>query len=732
MSAALAPVSDRVDRARDRGEPSARAEDASAARRPRYELTTRARADIAFETFDALASRARVEVTRGADEDADVCATRRVDRAREVRCPRVITETRSGPDGAPRYRRYVRERLLGRGGFAAVFAVREMSTGRELACKVIAKSTLTKPRQWKKMKTEIEIHARARNERVVRFERCFEDERHVYILMEMCSSKTLWDIVKARGGMGETHAACYVREALTATAHLHSIRIVHRDLKLGNLFLTQEGLEEIDAAGPGWNDALGKRGGPGRLKIGDFGLACVLEHRGDRRKTICGTPNYIAPEVLRGKDGVGHSYEVDTWSLGVILYTLLYGTPPFQSKDVKLTYKRIRENDYEFPEEPLVSDSTKALIRAALHPEPSKRPSLAQFAAHPFMRLGARDWSLENELVAAPEPALIMDKPSINVKSRKLQERDNVVSNTNDAPLRSPLQTIDQNAPNHHAPSPRAEAKRERFSPEDAHNRDADRALLSTKLQVMSLDAPSSEAREMLGYFPKLWVDSWIKWEYTRDYGMPYQLSDGTVGVYFNDDSSMVFMTDADDSPVVYTPPANERESSTRRDGDGDNSGETKRANVRIIGRTIINPDDARSMYGRAVAKKVLLAIHFRAYFLGKIEDTMNAVVRSCGGLRSVDDARLRSPHAMPPYVKHWTQSSKGISWRLSNKTIQTNFEDGSEMLISTTYRLVVRNDPRLGEQTIHSLDADNATFPQQLVDGLKHVQRVLPALCTE
>jgi len=77
------------------------------------------------------------------------------------------------------------------------------------------------------------------------------------------------------------------------------------------------------------------------VKIGDFGLATKLEFEGDRKRTICGTPNYIAPEILEGK--TGHSYEVDTWSTGVIIYTLLIGKPPFETSDVKTTYQRIKK-----------------------------------------------------------------------------------------------------------------------------------------------------------------------------------------------------------------------------------------------------------------------------------------------------------------------------------------------------------------------------------------------------
>lgn len=93
------------------------------------------------------------------------------------------------------------------------------------------------------------------------------------------------------------------------------------------------------------------------LKLGDFGLATKLEFDGEKKRTICGTPNYIAPEVLDGK--VGHSFEVDVWSLGVIIYAMLIGKPPFETPDVKTTYRKIKMNQYSFPEQVQISDSAK-------------------------------------------------------------------------------------------------------------------------------------------------------------------------------------------------------------------------------------------------------------------------------------------------------------------------------------------------------------------------------------
>ncbi|KAJ3055321.1 Cell cycle serine/threonine-protein kinase cdc5/MSD2, partial [Rhizoclosmatium hyalinum] len=130
-----------------------------------------------------------------------------------------------------------------------------------------------------------------------------------------------------------------------------------------------------------------------RLKIGDFGLAAILKHDGERKKTICGTPNYIAPEVLFDTS-TGHSYEVDMWSLGVVLYTLLIGKPPFQTKDVKQIYKKIRDNTYEFPNNVPISDAAREVVEALLTRDPNSRPTVQEVLGYTFF-------------VAEPVPYLI-------------------------------------------------------------------------------------------------------------------------------------------------------------------------------------------------------------------------------------------------------------------------------------------------------------------------------------
>ena len=169
------------------------------------------------------------------------------------------------------------------------------------------------------------------------------------------------ELLRRRKRLHELEVQCYLTQLCGACKYLHSHRVIHRDLKLGNLFL---------------NDKM-------EIKIGDFGLATKLEFDGERKRTICGTPNYIAPEVLEGKQG--HSYEVDIWSIGVIIYTLIIGKPPFETSDVKTTYKRIRMNAYSFPENVPISDPAKDLITKILNNDPSKRPNIDEILQHEFL-----------------------------------------------------------------------------------------------------------------------------------------------------------------------------------------------------------------------------------------------------------------------------------------------------------------------------------------------------------
>ncbi|KAJ8103516.1 kinase-like domain-containing protein [Lipomyces tetrasporus] len=271
-------------------------------------------------------------------------------------CKTPPTTIRSKNTGA----QFHRGIFLGEGGFARCFQIQD-ENGNVYAAKTIAKASLTSAKTRAKLLGEIKVHQSMDHPNIVKFVECFEDDVNVYILLEVCSNKTLMDMHRRRKRFTEQEVRYFLIQILGAVKYMHGRRVIHRDLKLGNIFLDH-----------GMN-----------IKIGDFGLAALLLSDTDRKKTICGTPNYIAPEVLFGKED-GHSFEVDLWSVGIILYAMLIGKPPFQSKEVNLIYKKIKAIEYEFPAEIKISPEAKDLIQSLLNKDPNARPSLDQIADHPF------------------------------------------------------------------------------------------------------------------------------------------------------------------------------------------------------------------------------------------------------------------------------------------------------------------------------------------------------------
>ncbi|KAH8101081.1 kinase-like domain-containing protein [Cristinia sonorae] len=259
---------------------------------------------------------------------------------------------------------YVRVGMLGEGGFARVYEIKDRNNTRA-ACKVVTKSSLKTKKAKTKLYAEIKIHRSLQHPNIVSFQECFEDDDNVYMTLELCHNGSLMDMLRRRRRFTEPEARYFMVQLIGACHYMHTHQVIHRDLKLGNIFLDAHM----------------------NVKVGDFGLAALIENPGERKKTICGTPNYIAPEVLFDTAN-GHSFEVDTWSIGVILYTLVVGRPPFQTKDVKAIYKRIRDNEYEFPADRIVSGEVQELVQAILTPVPQERPTLHEIVDHEFFTNG--------------------------------------------------------------------------------------------------------------------------------------------------------------------------------------------------------------------------------------------------------------------------------------------------------------------------------------------------------
>ncbi|XP_078492589.1 serine/threonine-protein kinase PLK1 [Ciona intestinalis] len=385
-------------------------------------------------------------------------------------------------------KKYQRGRFLGKGGFAKCYEIVDLETKKIFAGKIVPKALLVKPHQKDKMAQEITLHRSVLHENVVGFHGFFEDSDFVYVVLELCRRRSLMELHKRRKAVTEPEARYYMRQIILGMQYLHSKKIIHRDLKLGNLFLTDD-ME---------------------IKIGDLGLATQVDFDGERKKTLCGTPNYIAPEVLGKK---GHSYEVDIWSLGCIMYTLLIGKPPFETTSLKETYSRIKKNEYRIP--PSISPIARNLITKMLRNDPPSRPSVHNLLQDDFFTCGYLPPRLPTTCLSiAPRftPALL------NSAQRKPLHDINNAGSTNSAAATLKCEPASQND----VESP------------DFHMDDLMKQLITlidsnpSQRRLIEMDEAEDPAAN-----PVLWISKWV--DYTDKYGLGYQLCDNSNGVLFND-----------------------------------------------------------------------------------------------------------------------------------------------------------------------------------------------------
>ncbi|ESO87761.1 hypothetical protein LOTGIDRAFT_194203, partial [Lottia gigantea] len=254
-------------------------------------------------------------------------------------------------------------RVLGDGNFAVVKQSRLRSTGQEFGIKVIDKSKLKGKEHM--VENEIEIMKECNHFNIVKLYEEFETRDRLYLVMELVKGGDLFDAITQSVKFTEIEAARMVKDLCNALFYLHSRNIVHRDLKPENLLVHRN------------------KDGTVSLKLADFGLAMEVN---DLIYTVCGTPTYVAPEIL---SEIGYSLEVDMWAVGVIMYILLCGFPPFRSPDRKQTelFAMIKAGEYEFvmPYWDGTSLYAKNLIGHLLVVDRTKRYSSIDVLSHPWI-----------------------------------------------------------------------------------------------------------------------------------------------------------------------------------------------------------------------------------------------------------------------------------------------------------------------------------------------------------
>eukprot|EP01118_Nematostelium_gracile_P008933 TRINITY_DN2988_c0_g1_i1.p1 TRINITY_DN2988_c0_g1~~TRINITY_DN2988_c0_g1_i1.p1 ORF type:complete len:364 (-),score=95.19 TRINITY_DN2988_c0_g1_i1:28-993(-) len=258
---------------------------------------------------------------------------------------------------------------LGRGSFSIVYKAISIADGSERAVKVVDKIKLG-PKKMEMIETEVEILARVSHPNVIKLEEVYDTNERVFLVMEIIRGGELFDKIVELHSYTEKDASILVTQILAAVDHLHENGITHRDLKPENLFLSSKS-----------DDA--------QVKVGDFGLSTFLAEDKSLLTKAVGTPGYIAPEILQTLDGdlLGYSKEVDLWSVGVIMYILLCGFPPFYAEDDDEAFDQIIAGHFEYPKPywNAISDSAKDLINHLLVVDAKKRFTAKQALQHPWI-----------------------------------------------------------------------------------------------------------------------------------------------------------------------------------------------------------------------------------------------------------------------------------------------------------------------------------------------------------
>lgn len=560
---------------------------------------------------------------------------------------------------------YMKGRFLGKGGFARVHEVTDLTTNQTYAGKIIPKCRITKPHHKEKIAREIEVHRHLRHRHVVRFHHYFEDDANVYIILENCARRSLVHVLKHRRTLTEPEVRYYMRQLAEGVAYVHQQQVIHRDLKLGNMFLTEDML----------------------MKIGDFGLATRVDD--NRNVTICGTPNYIAPEVL---NKLGHSYDADIWAMGCIMYALLVGQPPFETDTLKETYSRITTNKYVIP--PLISEPARHLIRSFLHPDPNARPRLDQVLSHEFFTTGVMPRSLPpSACTQVPKFGLDVIGKSVSMPEQQMQHQPSLPQSHSQHPLTQDIKKITNSVSTLRIPNQKPQSDKISIldgglgsppsnrpitgnSKEENRKKDSGGTLSSCLRQKLSSvicttdnkassgnvvgkkrDITSGTLYNLLAacldnmpddmssnpsvqtYNP-LFISKWI--DYSNKYGFGYQLSDNCVGVFFNDLTRISISSDK--NRVEFT----------------DSSG---RLTVHQAGTL---PAWLQERY------------QLLRYFATYMEENLT----EAGDSRATRSAVARMP--VIPHVRRWDRTPKSIIMQLSNGTFQINFfKDHTKIVIA-------------------------------------------------
>ncbi|CAC5396028.1 PLK2 [Mytilus coruscus] len=569
---------------------------------------------------------------------------------------------------------YLRGRLLGKGGFARCYELLDLNSNKIYAGKIIAKTRIAKPHQRQKIIREVELHRDLKHKHVVEFHSYFEDDENVYIVLENCPRKSLVHMLKQRKVLTEPEVRCHLKQLVEAVKYVHNQNIIHRDLKLGNMLL---------------NDHM-------ELKIADFGLATRIGYEGEKKMTVCGTPNYIAPEVLQKR---GHSFEADVWALGCVTYALLLGRPPFETSTLKETYVRITSNNYSIPQ--TVSQAAKSFIQKCLRHDPDQRPTVEELLSDDFFTSGFMPKSLPTSCCTNtpkfPVYARFPRPKSYAVSDSKQDQVDRITSSMRKIEIQpkqdhlKPDKVVDVVRMTSPAAfpaikSPIRELERSDSPPYSRGTSDSPPYSRGTSPKPRCASTLLDVLNTCLEHMPKdtsfnpmplndptvVWVTKWV--DYSNKYGFGFQLSNDVMGVLFNDTSRIVMSPDG--RAVQYY----------------DITGKLSTFTIECV------PEE--------LEKKTTLLLYFARYMDEHLIQGGNVEL-------SKDSDDMWYAHT---YLKKWFRTNKAIVLYLSDGTLQVNFFDDHTKIIMS----YVKNDYYV-TYIDQDRNANTYCMVHLIQDGCKH-----------
>lgn len=277
------------------------------------------------------------------------------------------------PEGKLLMNRYEFKKPLGQGNFAKVYKARNLRTGDRVAVKVIDKEKILRAGMMVQTKREIATMRRVKHPNVLRLYEVLATKTKIYLILEYAKGGELFPKILKKGAINYNQARQYFQQLVSALDFCHKKGVYHRDLKPENLLLDENGV----------------------LKIADFGLSTFIEsHRSNNMlQTMCGTPMYVAPDVLRGKGYCGE--KADVWSCGVILFVLLARHYPFYDQNLMEMYRKIHKGEYKCPD--WFSVEIRRLLSQILNPIPDSRISTAKIMESRWFRKGLHSESVQVE-----------------------------------------------------------------------------------------------------------------------------------------------------------------------------------------------------------------------------------------------------------------------------------------------------------------------------------------------